>query len=190
MYSTGRATAPRRALYSPRSLTHTRRMLTIRSFLAILLLARFTPGVSAQTPAPQEFKANSTLGELYQIGMTESTADKKIVITAEHLLLSVESARLALRFPNRDHVIFAGENEQLLLLSGVVKNPQKQTISVTHHYFAVLRVFGSVPGQSYHVEAILDAESLELFKATLPPEQSARYTMVGPASPAGSHSTV
>ena len=146
--------------------------------VSMLLLVPSAVFLFAQAQAPQEFKADSQLGELYLIGRTESTADKKFVNMSEHLLISVESAKLALRFPNRSSNIVAGENQQLLILSGSVKNPQTQDTSATASQLAVLRVFGSSAGQVYHVEAILETDSLGYLNATLKPGQSARYTMV------------
>jgi len=39
--------------------------------------------------------------------------DRKIVLTSEHLLFSLDFARLALRFPNRDVNAVSGANQQL-----------------------------------------------------------------------------
>ena len=168
----------RKPLYSADSAPDTGEMPGTPLFLSILLTALSASFLLAQPQPRTEFKADSQLGELYLIGRTESTADKKIVITAEHLLISVDSAKLALRFPNRDSITVGGQNQQLLLLSGTIKNPQRGEISVTGGQMAAVRVFGAVAGQVYHVEMVVETESLERLKTTLKPDQSARYTMV------------
>jgi len=105
-------------------------MLKWRLLASAVLLSGFAPVVLAQLKLPQEFQADSQLGESYLIGATRSTADGKIVLTSEHLLLSLESARLALRFPNHDANTVGGENQQLLILSGTLRNPQREQTPV------------------------------------------------------------
>jgi hypothetical protein len=75
-------------------------------------------------------------------------------------------------------VCVAGENQQLLLLTGTMKNPQKQDTSLVGISQIRLRVFGSTPGQTYHVETVLEAESLRRLNVTLKPGESVRYTIV------------
>ncbi len=153
-------------------------MLKQRLFASVVLLARFAPIVLAQPKPPQEFQADSQIGEFYLIGATRSTADGKMVDTAEHLLISLDSARLALRFPNLDSNTVSGENQQLLLLSGTFRNPQKEQTSVPGGTPVLVRIFGSTAGQVYHLETFLEQESLQQLNATLKPNQSVRYTIV------------
>lgn len=141
-------------------------MLRTPPCASILLLALFAHVLSAQ-PAPQEFHADSQMGELYLIGATRSTADKKIVDTAEHLLISVDAARLAPRFANRDSNTVSEENEQLLLLSGTFKNPQREETSVPGGTPVLVRIFGSTAGQVYHLDTFLENESLQRLSVTL-----------------------
>jgi hypothetical protein len=142
------------------------------------LLAGLAQVLLAQPQPSPEFQADSRLSEPYLIGATRSTADKKIVITNEHLLISVESATLALRFPNRESNTVAGENEQLLLLSGTFRNPQKEPTSVPGGTPVLVRIFGGTPGQIYRLDNFFEADSLQHLDVTLKPDQSARYTIV------------
>ncbi|MBC7925864.1 MAG: hypothetical protein H7039_09425, partial [Bryobacteraceae bacterium] len=153
-------------------------MLKPRLFATLLVLSRFAAILIAQPKPAPEFAADSQMGEFYLIGATRSTADKKIVITSDHLLISLDSATLALRFPNRDSNIFSFENQQLLLLSGTIRNPQKEPTSVPGGTPVLVRVFGSTPGQVYHLETFLENESLHPLSATLKPNESVRYTIV------------
>jgi hypothetical protein len=156
-----------------------------RVVLSLLLLGGLAPPLSAQArpaqPAPAApYVADSRLGELYLLGRTFSTANKSFVDESEHLLVSVETAQLALRFPTREKLVVAGENQQLLLLSGIVRNPQKVDVDVSGGSMMTVRFFGSVPPEArplYGQEITVQPDSLTSLKVRLRPGESARYTM-------------
>ncbi|MEO6528520.1 MAG: hypothetical protein ABIP93_18020 [Gemmatimonadaceae bacterium] len=158
--------------------------LTTRVAPWLFLFAAIARPLSAQArPAPatpaQPYAADSKLGELYLLGRTFSTANKSFVDEAEHLLVSVESAGLALRFPTREKLVVAGENQQLLLLSGTIKNPQKAALDVNGGSMMTIRFFGNVRAAPhlYGHEITINSDSLKSLKLTLKPGESARYTM-------------
>jgi hypothetical protein len=156
-----------------------------RVSLSLLLLVGLAASLSAQarpaqpTPAAP-YVADARLGELYLLGRTFSTANRSFVDEAEHLLVSVESAQLALRFPTREKLVVAGENQQLLILSGTVRNPQKADVDVSGGSMMTVRFFGSVPASArslYGQEITVQSDSLRDLKVRLRPGESARYTM-------------
>ena len=149
-------------------------MLNLRLFGVMVLLANL---VAAQPKPAQEFQADSQIGEFYLIGATRSTANGKIVSTVEHLLLSLDSARLALRFPNLDSNTVSGENQQLLILSGTLKNPQKEQTSVPGGTPVLVRIYGGTAGQVYHLEKFLEQKTLHDLDVTLKPSESVGYTI-------------
>ena len=155
-------------------------MQKIRVSLWLLTLCGLALPLRAQSAPAPPFAADSRLGELYQLGRTMSTADKTFVDVSEHLLVSVDSARLALRFPAREKLIVAGENQQLLILTGTVKNPQKRSFELYGGSMMTVRFFGTVPAARplYAQETTVQADSLTSLRRTLQPGESARYALV------------
>jgi hypothetical protein len=152
--------------------------------LLLILVAGLAPRGAAQAnvaqqAAPKPFVADAKLGESYLIGRTEKTASGNFVNTMEHLLVSIESAQLALRFPARDKLIVAGENQQLLVLSGTMKNPQQQKLDVYGGSMMTIRFFDAEAGRAlYGQETTVRGDSLTFLTVKLAPGESAPYVMV------------
>lgn len=152
--------------------------------LSLILLAALAPRATAQAnaapqAAPKPFVADAKLGESYLIGRTEKSASGKFVNEMEHLLVSIESAQLALRFPARDKLVVAGENQQLLVLSGTMKNPQQQKVDVYGGSMMNIRFFDAEAGRGrYGQETTVRGDSLTFLTVKLAPGESAPYVMV------------
>lgn len=151
--------------------------------LSLLLAAVAAPASAqprpAQPAATQPYVADGKLGELYLLGGTLATKEGKFVDETEQLLVSVDTARLALRFPTRDKLVIAGESQQLLILSGAIRNPQKRDLDLSGGSLLTIRFFGNARAFAplYGQETTIQPDTRNTLKLTLKPGESARYSM-------------
>ena len=155
----------------------------MRDGLVLCFLVAFASvSVSAQTPAaPRPFKATAQLGVPYVIG-AESTVigTKEKVELASEREVTLDSAELALLFPNRQENVFARAGEKLLVLRGSIRNHEKtSTARLTSSESIGLRLWQAYKGPGkFGFVGTFNPSTLEYISKQLKPGDSEKVVAV------------
>ena len=151
----------------------------MRDGLVLCFLAALA---SAQTPAgPRPFKATAQLGVPYVIGAESRVigSNEKMELASEREV-TLDSAELALVFPNRQENVFARAGEKLLVLRGSIRNHEKtSTARLTSTESIGLRLWQAYKGPGkFKFAGTFDPSTLGYISKQLKSGDSAKFAAV------------
>lgn len=126
------------------------------------------------------FTATARIGVPVIIGHETFMDAKTKIETATLREVTLESAELAQSFPNRHEVAAAGPNEKLLILRGIIRNPEKTTDSLVNPGSGVgLRLWERYTGTGkFAYVHIYDPQTLDSLRKKLMPGESTPFISV------------
>lgn len=126
------------------------------------------------------FTANARMGVPVIIGHETYMDAKTKIETATLREVTLQSVELAPAFPNRQESVAAGPNEKLLILRGIIRNPEKTTDSLVNPGSGVgLRTWERYTGTGkFAYVHLYDPQTLDSLRKKLMPGESTPFISV------------